>query len=203
MASFFSAFLRRPAEVGAIAPSSRSLARRMVAGMDLAAARCVVEYGPGTGAFTREIVDRIGPGTTFLAIEKNPDFIPVLRRRFPHLDLVEASAEALPDLLSERGLDRADYIVSGLPYTVLPWDLVERIIAVSYRCLRHGGLFNTVQYYNSYVLMPAARKFQRLLHATFDEIGHYRTLWNLPPAFVYSCRKLDAPDAAPQGAPTT
>jgi phospholipid N-methyltransferase len=189
MRSFFGAFLRRPAEVGAIAPSSRSLARRMVAGMDLSSARCVVEYGPGTGAFTREILARIGPDTAFLAVEKNPDFVAVLHRRFPGLDVVEASAEALPELLAERGFDRADYIVSGLPYTVLPWALVERIIAVSYECLRPGGLFNTVQYYNSYVLMPAARKFQRLLHATFDQIGHYRTLWNLPPAFVYSCRK--------------
>jgi phospholipid N-methyltransferase len=189
MASFFSAFLRRPAEVGAIAPSSRSLARRMVAGMDLASARCVVEYGAGTGAFTREILGRLGPDTRFVAIEKNPDFIPVLRRRFPKLDVVEASAEELPRLLGERGFEAADYIVSGLPYTVLPWELVERIIAVSHGCLRAGGLFNTVQYYNSYVLMPAARKFQRLLHATFDEITHYRTLWNLPPAFVYSCRK--------------
>jgi phospholipid N-methyltransferase len=187
--SFFGAFLKRPAEVGAIAPSSRSLARRMVAGMDLAGARYVVEYGPGTGAFTREILERIGPDTAFFAVEKNPDFVAVLHRRFPGLDVVEASAEALPELLAERGFDRADYIVSGLPYTVLPWALVERIIAVSYECLRPGGLFNTVQYYNSYVLMPAARKFQRLLHATFDQIGHYRTLWNLPPAFVYSCRK--------------
>jgi len=189
MASFFSAFLRRPAEVGAIAPSSRSLARRMVRGMDLANARCVVEYGPGTGAFTREVVARIGPDTRFFAIEKNPDFIPILHERFPKLDVVGASAEELPRLLAERGLDAADYIISGLPYTVLPWGLVERIIAVSHECLRPGGLFNTVQYYNSYVLMPAARKFQRLLRATFDAITHYRTLWNLPPAFVYSCRK--------------
>ena len=189
MGSFFRAFLKKPAEVGAIAPSSRSLARRMVAGMDLAHARCVVEYGPGTGAFTQEILERIGPDTTFFAIEKNPDFIPVLRERFPTLDVVEASAEELPALLAARGFDHVDHIVSGLPYTVLPWALVERIIATTHASLRNGGLFNTVQYYNSWALMPAARKFGRLLHATYPQITHYRTLWNLPPAFVYSCRK--------------
>ncbi|HUU96268.1 MAG TPA: methyltransferase domain-containing protein, partial [Phycisphaerae bacterium] len=155
MGSFFGAFLRRPAEVGAIAPSSRSLARRMVAGMELASARCVVEYGPGTGAFTREILARIGPETHLVAIEKNPEFIPVLHERFPALDVVEASAEELPRLLAERGFEQADYIVSGLPYTVLSWELVERIIAVSRERLRPGGLFNTVQYYSSYVFMPA------------------------------------------------
>jgi phosphatidylethanolamine/phosphatidyl-N-methylethanolamine N-methyltransferase len=189
MGSFFGAFLRRPSEVGAIAPSSRSLARRMVAGMDLAHAACVVEYGPGTGAFTREILDRIGPGTVFFAIEKNPEFVAILRARFPGLDVAEASAEALPDLLAGRGFDHADYIVSALPYSVLPWDLVTRIIRVSQRCLRDGGLFNTVQYYNSYLLMPSARRLGRLLHATFPAITYYRTLWNLPPAFVYSCLK--------------
>ena len=189
MRSFFGAFLRRPAEVGAIAPSSRSLARRMVAGMDLARARCVVEYGPGTGAFTREILARIGPETRFFAIEVNPDFVPVLRARVPGLDVALASAEERPALLAKRDLDAADFIVSGLPYTVLPWGLVERIIAVSHACLRDGGLFNTVQYYNSYLLMPSARRFQRLLRATFPAIRYYRTLWNLPPAFVYSCGK--------------
>ena len=190
MASFFRAFLEKPGEVGAIAPSSRSLARRMVAGMALDRARCVVEYGPGTGAFTREILRRIGPKTTFFVIETNPDFVAVLRQRFPGLDVVQASAEALPELAAARGFDCVDYIVSGLPWTVLPWDLVERIIAVTHDSLRDGGLFNTVQYYTSYLLMPRARKFQRLLHATFGEITHYRTMWNLPPAFVYSCRKL-------------
>ena len=189
MGSFFGAFLRHPAEVGAIAPSSRSLARRMIAGMDLAHARCVVEYGPGTGAFTRAILERLGPDTTFFAVEKNPEFVPVLRERFPGLDVAEASAEELPALAAERGFDRVDYVVSGLPWTVFPWTLVEQIIAVTHECLRDGGLFNTVQYYNSYVLMPSARKFERLLRATFPQITHSRTMWNLPPAFVYSCRK--------------
>jgi len=189
MASFFGAFLRRPAEVGAIAPSSRSLARRMVSGMDLEHARCVIEYGPGTGAFTREILDRIGPDTTFFAIEKNPEFVATLHTRFPDLDVVESSAENAATLATERGFDHVDYIVSGLPWSVLPWELVERMIHATRQCLADDGLFNTVQYYNSYLLMPKARKLQRLLHASFAGVTYYRAPWNLPPAFVYSCRK--------------
>jgi hypothetical protein len=38
-------------------------------------ARTIVEFGPGTGAFTREISARLMPGRRYLGIELNPDVV--------------------------------------------------------------------------------------------------------------------------------
>ncbi len=47
---FFLQWLRRPAQVGAVAPSGRALAAALVAGIDIEAPGAVIELGPGTGA---------------------------------------------------------------------------------------------------------------------------------------------------------
>ena len=53
---FLRQFVQSPRTVGAVLPSSPALARAMLAPIDFASARTIVEFGPGTGAFTREIV---------------------------------------------------------------------------------------------------------------------------------------------------
>lgn len=73
-ADFLTAFLRAPFSTGAIAPSSCALAPQMIAGVDLARARTVVEVGPGTGAFTGAILQACGEDTLVMAVELNGDF---------------------------------------------------------------------------------------------------------------------------------
>lgn len=80
--NFLKQYLRNPRSIGAIAPSSPALARAMVDAANLAAARVIVEFGPGTGVFTEELVARRRPGTRIIAIELNPDFFRQLQLRF-------------------------------------------------------------------------------------------------------------------------
>ena len=51
---FFLEYLRHPSTIGAVAPSSRWLARKMIEAIRFNRCKCIVEYGPGTGAFTNE-----------------------------------------------------------------------------------------------------------------------------------------------------
>ena len=53
---FLKAMLRSPGSVGAIWPSSPFLAKEMVRASALEDAKHVLELGPGTGAFTGEIL---------------------------------------------------------------------------------------------------------------------------------------------------
>src|SRR5262245_25740001 len=69
--NFFRAFLREPLQVGAFWPSSRALAEQIVAGCDLASRETVVELGPGTGAFTSLILERLKRKSRFFALEIN------------------------------------------------------------------------------------------------------------------------------------
>jgi phospholipid N-methyltransferase len=88
---FLCQYVLKPTVVGAVAPSSPSLARKMVEWIDWNEVRAVVEYGPGTGAFTRRILSEIRPGTRFFAIEVNGHFVDVLRRRYPEIRVYRES----------------------------------------------------------------------------------------------------------------
>src|SRR5438477_12421560 len=68
---FIREFIANPFTVGAIAPSGERLCRKMVEGIDLASARTVAEFGPGTGACTDAILPLIPPPCRFLAVELN------------------------------------------------------------------------------------------------------------------------------------
>ena len=59
MVLFASNFLRHPHMLGSIVPSSRHLVNAVLAPIDWHRARVIVEYGPGVGTFTAEILRRM------------------------------------------------------------------------------------------------------------------------------------------------
>ena len=87
-------------------PSSAALARAMLAPIDFASARTIVEFGPGTGAFTREIAARLTPGCRYLGIELNPEFVRKLAADFPRLTFVHGSVADLAQILASEDIDR-------------------------------------------------------------------------------------------------
>jgi phospholipid N-methyltransferase len=188
-ARFLASFICRPIATGAIVPSSRYLARRMVEDMALGEASTVVELGPGTGAFTGSIQALLKPEALFLAVELNEGFAAVLREQFPTVGIINESAEKLSSILAARGRTHADSVLCSLPWAAFPRDLQERLIKAIVEALRPGGRFCTFAYTHA-SLLPAARRFRELLNANFASVKPSRTVWrNLPPAFVYRCEK--------------
>ena len=184
---FLGAMLRDPRSVGAIAPSSRSLARHMV--MGIAEAEQIVELGPGTGVLTGEIVRRVGPGGRVLALDTNRSFVERLQRAWPQVDCVHASAEILPALAAARGMAAVDHIISGLPFASLPAGTTRRILDGVHQTLRVGGTFTTFQYVHAY-RMPAAVTFRRELSARLgSEFRSALVVRNLPPALVLTWQR--------------
>ena len=185
---FISAFLREPARVGSFVPSSPELAQAMLRGCDLRNARTVVEFGAGTGAFTRLILDRIGGHTKFLALELDDKHVRELRQRFPGVHVYRDSAERVQKYLAGHRRKKADYIISGLPWANMPVNEQERILEAVLNSLTPDGLFTTFAYVHARWL-PRARRFRERLEHYFAEVKTSRIVWrNLPPAFVYRCR---------------
>lgn len=183
--SFFGEFLKKPARIGALVPSSRSLAEQMISGIDFDQARVIVEYGAGTGPFTEIILERKPAGSHFLSIEQSPKLAGILYQRFPDLDLHQGSVEDLPDLLEKRGLDEVDCVISGLPWASFGLGLQDRLLTVTTHCLRSGGHLATFAYLQG-LLMPAGMAFRSQLKQRFAEVRRSPVVWrNLPPAFVY------------------
>jgi len=161
----------------------------MLAPIDFAAARMIVEFGPGTGAFTREIAARLLPGCRYLGIELNSRFVHSLTATFPHLVFAHGSVADLPHILATHRVGPIDAIVSGLPWATLPLALQERVFGAMDRALVPGGRFVTFGYLQSLVL-PGARALRRRLGHSFVEVRRSPVVWgNVPPAFAYICRK--------------
>jgi phosphatidylethanolamine/phosphatidyl-N-methylethanolamine N-methyltransferase len=186
---FLAAFIRRPTCVGALGPSSVALAKAMLSGFRLEQSETVIELGPGTGAFTSQILKRIGKGTTFFALELDPEFVRALRRRFPGLVVHNDSAERMADYLTLHGKDKADYIVSGLPWASLPLKVQDNILSSVVRCLRPGGMFTTFGYVHAR-WFPNALRLKQRLERDFTRVEISQVVWrNFPPAFIYRCSR--------------
>ena len=186
--AFFAALLRKPGQIGAVAPSSPSLAGVIASVVPTAGAPVVVELGPGTGAVTTAIDARLDPGARHLAVELDPRMAGFLRQAHPGLEVVEGDAAKLQSLLEERGVEHADAVVSGLPWALFDDVTQASILSQVAAVIGPDGVFATFAYRHGMAL-AAARRFRRTLHATFAEVRLTPTVWrNMPPAFVYVCR---------------
>jgi phospholipid N-methyltransferase len=185
----FSRFLRSPRTVGAVTASSRVLAEAMVDGLDLSRPGCVVELGPGTGVFTAAIVEQLGPDTRFLALDIDPAFVGQIRKRWPQVECVCASAERLEALVSDRDLGPVSHIVSGLPFVSLPPPATRAILEGVVNVLKPGGTFTTFQYLTGYGL-PSGVTFRRTMTARMGAAPTARlVLRNVPPVLVLTWTK--------------
>ncbi|MDA1307449.1 MAG: methyltransferase domain-containing protein [Acidobacteria bacterium] len=174
-------FIRSPRTIGAVAPSSRTLARAMVASLDLSQPVCVVELGPGTGVFTREIAARLGPEARALAIDVDPGFVDALRRTCSRVEAVCGSAADLPALVAAAGCGRVDHIISGLPFATLPGPVTSSILEGISQVLPVGGTMTTFQYVHGFHT-PLAAAFRASLSAHLGGPPSRRLVMrNLPP----------------------
>ncbi|MDQ6881619.1 MAG: methyltransferase domain-containing protein [Pseudomonadota bacterium] len=146
-AEFLRGFLRNPAQVGSVTPSSQRLEQRLVRNAGIAQAQTVVELGPGTGGTTAAILRAMGPTARLLAIELDPNFYRHLRTSMhdPRLALEQGSAEELDKLLEWHGMAAPDAIVSGIPFSTMPPEVSDRIAAAIAGVLRPGGRFVAYQ----------------------------------------------------------
>ena len=186
---FFFTFLSKPTQVGAVAPSSDGLARAMVDGIDWENVRNVVEYGPGTGVFTEQILARMKPGTKFFAIEIDPGLVEILSKRYPQVRVYQDSVQNVRSLCEQEGIDEIDAVVCGLPWAAFSDSDQTAYLDAMMSVLRSGGQFATFAYLQG-LLLPAGRRFRGQLRKHFSEVTQSKTQWlNLPPAFIYRCRK--------------
>jgi phospholipid N-methyltransferase len=184
--AFLKVLLRAPGRTGAVAPSSVYLARAMVRGLRVEPGETVVEFGPGTGAFTAEIRRILPSPASYLGIEIEPRFAEMLRQRYPELPVLEGSAEDAVRLVAEAGRNRVKAIICGLPFASLPAGVQDRVIQAIDVLVGPGAQFRTFQYVHAYGLPPAVR-FRRRMRERFGPHTRQATVSrNVPPAHVLS-----------------
>lgn len=180
IALFTKNFFKHPKMLGSIIPSSPFLVRRMLSRIDWQRARVLVEYGPGTGTFTQEILRRMHADAVLLVLETNEDFVAYLKRAYPdpRLQIVHDSAENIQQVLADNELNRADYVVAGIPFSTLPNPLKERILRSTQQSLEPNG---------SFLLYQFSPKILPHLQEAFSEVKRSFEPWNFLPAHFYYC----------------
>ncbi|MGH9319641.1 MAG: class I SAM-dependent methyltransferase [Vicinamibacteria bacterium] len=183
---FLKEFVSKPQEIGAIAPSSPALAREVVRSVDWERVGIVVEYGPGMGAVTAEILTKT-KGKDFFAIEVNEAYADRFTRNFPHVRLYRDSAVNVPSIAAAHGVDHVDCVVSGLPWANFSESIQDELLDAMFEVLVENGQFTTFAYMHGLAL-PAGRRFRDKLLSRFRGVERSPVVWrNTPPAVVYHC----------------
>lgn len=181
----------------AVVPSSRYLTRAMLAPLPLRRARVVVEFGPGTGAITRALLEGLPAQATLLSFEINPRFRAYLEANLPdpRLVVVAAGAEHAAEELARRGIRQVDAAVSSLGLTLMPDRQRQAAVRSLVSLLSPDGVFTQYQYLHGLLayLQKTDGHFvrftvNRFLKSYFSQVSREVVWRNLPPAFVFTCR---------------
>ncbi|MCB0477677.1 MAG: ribosomal RNA adenine dimethylase [Crocinitomicaceae bacterium] len=177
---FFKEYLSEKKVVGAVAPSSRFLCNKMLAGIDFDQDLVIVEYGPGTGVFTDEIIKRMNSNSVLYVFELNEVFYDALAARIkdPRVKIFHDSASKAEEFLNLDNYHHADVVLSSLPLAVIPQPIKKEVMRVSEKLLADQGIYVQFQY---------SLNAKKLLKKHFRNMKISFTAINLPPAFVYQC----------------
>jgi phospholipid N-methyltransferase len=166
--------------IGAVAPSSKYLTQKMIKPIDFENAEIIVELGAGTGVMTKAILKKMKPNARLISFEINTDFIENLEKiNDPRFLLLNESVENFKSILENLGINKVDYVVSGLPIAILKDLLVNKLLAEVSTSLNENGKFIQFQY-SKFSLKDLKKHFQQV-ETDF-------TALNLPPAWVYVCQ---------------
>lgn len=181
---FFKRLLANPIRVGYLVPSSGFLTKKTAKRIDFSKPRVVIELGPGEGCHTRQIVKRMNAESRLVLIELDDHFAEHLEKQFAHDDrviVVHSDALHLPETLAGLGISNPDYIVSGIPFTIMDRELREKLLANISQAMGPDTVFITYQV-----------SLQIRDHELFELSRSEHCLLNVPPITVMELRKSAA-----------
>jgi phosphatidylethanolamine/phosphatidyl-N-methylethanolamine N-methyltransferase len=180
---FFKGWIRNPLAMGAFAPSGKSLAKLMA--KDVGEGARVIELGAGTGTVTEALLaNGVAPSDLYL-VERDPQFLKILERRFPSCHIV--AVDALELGLEFGSAANFDFVISGLPLLCFSPDKRCRVLQQAVQLLKPTGHLHQFTYAGR---CPVDKDLRELLHVESALLGI--AALNLPPAFVY---RLTRPSA--------
>lgn len=173
-------FFRFPAMLGSVIASSRFLVNDLLAQVDWERARVIVEYGPGVGTITEEILKRMRSDAVLVAIELNQEFVSFLNGELedPRLRAIHGSAAKVREVLAALNLGPADYIISGIPYTNMPDAARREIVEASKDVLAPQGALLIYQF---------TRTVLPYLESSFASVQENFQPLNILPARIFYC----------------
>jgi phospholipid N-methyltransferase len=136
--------------IGSVTPTSKFGVERVCEKINFPESKLIVEYGPGTGIFTKYLLKNMSSDSKIIAIERNKILCQALKRKIhdPRLLVFQDSAENILQILKSCNGSielQADYIISGIPFSLIPKETRIKLLKNSHSILRKGGKFLAYQ----------------------------------------------------------
>ena len=181
MKSFFKEAVSTFKTTGTIKPSSKYLINDCLKHLDFKKNQIILEFGPGNGCITQELLNRTPTTSRLISFEVNSKFFKHCKKTFKsdtNFTIVNHSAIAFEEVLKEQGIKKVDYIISSLPLTLLKEEEVISLLEKISKFIKKEGCFVQYQY--------SLGKY-KMLKKKFAKVNVDFTLRNVPPSFVYKC----------------
>ncbi len=164
--------------IGALAPSSKYLVKKMLEPVDFNKSLKILELGPGTGVITKQILGKLNSSSELVSIELNDEFCAQLKSlESDNFSVLKANAEHIKALFQDQSFD---YVISGLPLALFKKQVVANILDGCLSVLKQEGTFIQFQY---------SLSNKKTLQRHFGNVNTTLAAVNLPPAVVYTCKK--------------
>jgi phosphatidylethanolamine/phosphatidyl-N-methylethanolamine N-methyltransferase len=191
---FLKRFLKSPLQVASIVPSSKALIHRVAGKMDFTKPRIVAEFGPGEGCHTREIASRLHPQSKLLLFELDRELCEHLSAQFasdPRVEVMHTDCANLPLELERLGLPHCDYVVSGIPFSILEKQKKKQILENTFRVLN-------AEPHSAFIIYQVTNELHTRGHCDhFARAESEYCLKNLPPMFVTKFYKQSLQESRP------
>ena len=176
----------RDKQVASFAPTSHFGVKQLCSKIDFSKRNVIVEFGPGTGVFTRYLLKHLSSDSVLILIERNPDFSHILQNTLHdrRLRIFHDSAENIGRRLTDCQQLTADYIISGIPFSFLPPAQREIIVRASHQYLSSGGAFLAYQ-----TFFQVNHFLKNHLNNYFKQVNTEFCLLNAPPLRIFEAIK--------------
>ncbi|MDF1496792.1 MAG: methyltransferase domain-containing protein [Patescibacteria group bacterium] len=167
-------FAKNPRSISSIAPSSKSLGHLMT--KNLPSNARVLELGSGSGAITECILNKLDNPSLLTSVEIDDELCNFCKKKFPEVNFINKDIQ---EILSRD--ESYDFILSGVPFVPMQKNRRQQNFNLIKKNLNPGGSFIMYQY---------SLYTRKELRNIFGNLQTNFTPWNLPPAFVFTCKKI-------------
>ncbi|MBS3072417.1 methyltransferase [Candidatus Pacearchaeota archaeon] len=168
-------------KVASIKNSSNFVSKHICRRIDFSKNLTIIEYGPGTGALTKSILKFMNEGSKIVAIETNKILSGYLKELGDErLIVVNDNVLNVENILNKLKISKVDYIISGIPFSMISRDDKNKILEKSKSILSKDGK----------LLVYQVRKgIEKDLGNYFKIIDKKFEIRNIPPLVIFECGK--------------
>lgn len=176
---FIKKFIKQGKQIASFAPSSQTLAKALCKYINPNQSQVILELGAGTGAVTEVALKKMHPNSTLICIERDPEFVTILKNRCPRSIIFNCDAENFLVKFQTLEFKQADIIINGLPTPSIPKEINRKILE------NLKTIIQPVVPISQLTIMPWVylKKYQKI----FDKVEFEFILKSIPPGGVYHC----------------